>query len=802
MRTEEPLGNDTAGLDCIHGSTEAAPASGIVRQRLKVYGRVQGVGFRPHVWRLASELRLGGLVANSANGVLVEAEGPAGDLEQFAQHLKRKSPPLAMITGLSVRDIPLQGDRDFRIVPSTRGENQNAEVTPDAATCQDCLAELLEPQNRRYRYPFINCTNCGPRYSIIQTVPYDRPGTTMLPFRMCPACQAEYDDPADRRFHAQPNACAACGPRVWLIDADGQETAQDAIRVAAGLLWGGAIVAVKGIGGFHLVCRADSDSTVARLRRRKAREAKPLALMVPSLQIARELAEIDEVAAEELTSVSRPIVLLPKRPPAGLSEHVAPGTPCLGIMLPYAPVHHLLFAEGLGPLVMTSANPSDEPLCSGNDEARRRLVGIADAFLLHDRDIERRVDDSVVRVFGGNDSARALPFRVIPVRRARGYAPAPVALSEQAPLSILAVGGQLKSAVCLAADNHAILSEHLGELSNPAAYRNFVHTIERFKDLFRIEPEVVAHDLHPAYAATRYAQSLGLRCERVQHHHAHIVSCMADNGLSGRVVGVACDGTGYGPDGAIWGCEVLACDEVGFQRTAHLHYFPLLGGDAAARQTWRPALGLLHEAYGPDLGEAAFFALRRVDPEAVRFARRQLGVARQVPQTSSLGRLFDAVTFLLGICDDNRYEAEAAAKLEALALGSLAAEPLAYGLIEPRAVGEAPITLDPRPLIRELVAGIESGRAVPELAYAFHETVAAMLAEAAHRAAERTGLNRIILSGGCFANRLLTERIVARLGVAGCDVFTHQRVPTTDGGIALGQAVIAAARARRRMECA
>jgi len=781
---------------------EPPRASGLARHRLEVYGRVQGVGFRPFVWRLARDLRLGGLVGNSAHGAFIEVEGRGADLEQFARRLKRDLPPLARITCLSARDIPSQSEHEFRIVSSTHDENQDAEVTPDSATCEDCLAELFDPQNRRYHYPFINCTNCGPRYSIIQAVPYDRSRTTMSRFRMCPACQAEYDDPTDRRLHAQPNACSACGPRLRLVDRDGQEREQRAIEAAAAQLRGGAIVAIKGIGGFHLACRADDDAVVARLRRRKARDAKPLALMVRSLQDAREVVEVDEVAAEELTGITRPIVLVPKRSTAGISEHVAPRSAAFGIMLPYTPMHHLLLAENVGPLVMTSANPSEEPLCCGNDEAQRRLADIADAFLLHDRDIERRVDDSVVAIVGASDSASGLSARALPIRRARGHAPAPVALGEPAALPILAVGGELKSSICLVSGINAFLSEHLGELSNPSAYRNFVDTIARFKDLLRIEPRIVAHDLHPDYAATRYAQDLGLACEPVQHHHAHIVACMADNTLRGRVIGLACDGTGYGADGAIWGCEVLVCDEADYRRAAHLRNFPLLGGDAAARETWRPALGLLHEAYGPDLGEAASFALHGVVPEAVGFAHRRLESKRGVPQTSSLGRLFDGVACLLDVCRVNRYEAEAAATLEALALQGPAVEPLAYGLIEPQTVGQAPMMLDPRPLIRELVAGIKAGRAAAELARAFHETVAVMLVRAAHRVAEQTGLERVVLSGGCFANRLLLERVADRLGAVGCEVFIHQQVPTTDGGVALGQAVIATARLRSRIECA
>ena len=773
-----------------------------VRRRLEVRGRVQGVGFRPFVFRLASDLGLVGFVGNDMHGAFVEVEGDAAAVARFTDRLQSELPELAQITSFSARDVPAVGERAFRIEPSSAAGRQEAEIAPDAATCEDCLRELFDPGDRRYRYPFINCTNCGPRYSIIRGVPYDRPNTTMSKFTMCPACRAEYDDPADRRFHAQPNACGECGPRAWLAGADGTEIAGDAIRLAAGRLGDGRIVAVKGLGGFHLACRADDDQAVARLRRRKAREAKPLAVMVASIEAARRLVDLDLASAAALTGPTRPIVLAPKRPGAPISGRVAPGSDCFGVMLPYTPLHALLFAEGLAALVMTSGNPSEEPLCRDNDEAIARLGSIVDALLLHDRDIERRVDDSVVKTTGdpegtvGPASAGRPAFQVLPMRRARGFVPAPIAVPDRGVEPVLATGAELKSTVCLLAGGSAVVSEHLGELSNPAASRNFVAAIECFERLLRLEPRVVACDMHPDYAATRYALELPLPATAVQHHHAHVVSCMADNGIAGEVVGISCDGTGYGPDGAIWGCEVMVCDEADFERAGHLRYFPLVGGDAAARETWRPAAGLLHQAFGPDWRDEADFALRRVDPQAMELTARLMAAAGPpTTRTSSLGRLFDAAAFLLGVRDRNHYEAEAPMALEAVAARCAPCDPLEYSITG----GDdgRPMQLDAAPTVRALVQGARSGRPAPELARAFHETVAAMLAECAARTARRTGLRRTVLSGGCFANRILLERLSQRLRAGGHEVFVHRQVPTGDGGVSLGQAVAAAERLSR-----
>jgi hydrogenase maturation protein HypF len=753
------------------------------------------VGFRPFVYRLATELGLAGGVGNDMAGAFIEVEGPPAALDDFAVRLQRELPPMASIAELRLSEQPPRGQSGFRIEASEAAGRQEAQIAPDAATCDDCRRELFDPADRRYRYAFINCTNCGPRYSIIRRVPYDRPNTTMSAFTMCPTCQAEYDHPASRRFHAQPNACPLCGPRLWLVDAAGRPIDGDPIARAAELLSAGRIVAIRGIGGFHLACRADSDEAVLTLRLRKGRESKPLAIIVGSMEQARTCAHVDVAAAEVMTEKGRPIVLVAHRDGGAISPHVAPGCGTLGITLAYTPLHALLFAQGLGPLVMTSGNPSDEPLCRDNEEALTRLSGVADAFLLHDRGIERRIDDSVVMAapaaaVAGVDANAALTF---PIRRARGYVPNPITVPVPSARCVLAVGGELKSTICLLWGNAAVLSEHLGELPHPATYRNFLATVELFKHLLHLEPEVIACDLHPSYVTTHWARAAGGAVEAVQHHHAHVVSCMAENGITGRVIGIACDGTGYGVDGAIWGGEVLVCDEAAFTRAAHLRYYPLAGGDAAAVETWRPAAGLLHEVLGADWPAASAFA--RVEPEALALTAARLSGRSRLPLTSSLGRLFDAAAFLLGLCDRNGHEGQAAMALEAAAArASREVEPLPYEII---ASAEGPLWLDLRPALAQLVVESAGGRPVEELARAFHESVAAAFADAAQRTAEQTSLDRVCLTGGCMVNRLLLCGLAARLRRAGLKVFTHRHVPPGDGGLALGQAVAAAARIAR-----
>ncbi|MBM4118068.1 carbamoyltransferase HypF [bacterium] len=769
------------------------------RLRLAFRGRVQGVGFRPWLYRLATEEGLAGHVGNDLQGAFAEIEGEPAAVARFLARTEREAPPLVEIAARDEEALAPTGEREFRILSSRAEGEARAEIAPDSATCPDCLRELFDPADRRYRYPFINCTNCGPRYSIVRGLPYDRPLTTMAAFTMCPRCQAEYDSPADRRFHAQPNACPDCGPRLWLADALGREAGGEPIAQAQRCLAEGEILAIKGLGGFHLACRADDETAVAALRSRKGREAKPLALMVADLAAARALVALDAPSEALLESVARPIVLAPARAGTGVAPGVAPGSHTLGLMLPYTPLHHLLFAPDakgrrLGPLVMTSGNPSEEPLCTDNDEAIVRLRGIADAFLLHDRNIARRVDDSVALALrlpapGGGEAARTLPLR-----RARGFAPAPIVLGRAFATPVLALGGELKSAVCFLAGDQALLSEHLGELENPAAYRNFLAATERLGALLGATPALLACDLHPDYGASRHARSLPLPRVEVQHHHAHVVSCLADNGLplDEEVLGLACDGTGYGEDGSIWGCELLRATATGYERLGHLRPFVLLGGDAAARETWRPAAALLAQAYGDDWLAAAPAAATRVAPAALAVAARWLAApAPPGPLTSSLGRLFDAAAFLLGLCEFNGAEAQAAMALEAAAARHGAAPALPLPVF---AEAEG-LVLDPRPLIRALVEGRAAGRSAGELAAGFHAALARGLAELAAVAAAAGAPRRVLLSGGCFANRILTEALAARLKAGGLEVYIHHRVPTSDGGLALGQALVAAAQA-------
>ncbi len=758
---------------------------------------MQGVGFRPHVYRLAMEQGLAGWVANDSNGATIEIEGVGSAVEQFEDELVRGLPPLASISELSRQELTPTGDAGFRIAVSQADATRRPEVTPDAATCADCLRELFDSDDRRYRYPFINCTNCGPRYSIIRTVPYDRPATTMAVFALCPDCRAEYEDPGNRRFHAQPNACPVCGPALRLVRVAGERTeeiAGDAICEAARLIAGGAILAIKGIGGYHLACRADDAEVVWRLRVKKLRDGKPLALMVRDVAAVRELCALEASDEAALTSVAAPIVLGRKREDAGVVAEIAPGCGDLGVMLPYTPVHHLLFAEGLGPLVMTSANLAGQPLTYRDDDAFAQLGDVADAFLTHDREIFRPVDDSVVLSFAGE---------AVPIRRARGYAPRPLQLAAFDEIRaagdgarvarVLAVGAELKSAVCLLDGNEAIVSEHLGDLGHPDTYRHFARAIERLEALSRFEPELVACDMHPRYLSTMYARQRKLPWVEVQHHHAHVASVMAEWGRRGPVLGLSCDGTGYGPDGTIWGGELLLCEKGEFARVGHLACFPLVGGDLAAVETWRPAAALVRGAFGDawrevvvelsDLGGGG------VTCGEVELFSRQAARGLNAVMTSSLGRVFDGVAFLLGLCARNRHEAEAAMALEAAAR-RVARIPPPY----PYAIEERPegLVMSLSPGLRELVGARRAGEAVEALAARFHATVVGMLVEAAGVACERHGVDQVVITGGCFANRILAEGVAGGLMGKSLRVCYPRRFPAGDGGVALGQAYVAA----------
>ena len=740
--------------------TAVAPARGRRRVRARVEGTVQGVGFRPFVYRLASELGVSGHVFNDARGVVVEAEADGQALANFLERLAADAPALASVERVSVRELPCAGPGGFSIRESPGAGEPSALVSADAATCEDCLAELFDPGDRRYRYPFINCTNCGPRFTIVRGVPYDRPLTTMASFTMCAACQAEYNDPADRRFHAQPNACAECGPGLSVP-----------LDTVASALHAGAVVAVKGVGGFHLACLASDEATVARLRSRKHREDKPFALMIPSVEAARSLADVSPEDEALLVSRERPIVLLPRRRGAAVAPSVAPLSPELGLMLPYSPLHHLLLADVGEPLVMTSGNVSDEPIAYRDEDALERLAGIADLFLLHDRPIATRTDDSVVRTVAVGGERRPLLLR-----RSRGHVPAGLPLPRRARRHILACGAELKNTFCVAKGERVWVGHHVGDLENFETLRSFTDGIEHFKRLFAVRPEVVACDLHPEYLSTKYAHDLdGVELVEVQHHHAHLAACLAEHGEVGPALGAIYDGTGYGSDGNIWGGELLFGGLTGFQRVGHLLPVRLPGGVAAIRQPWRMACAWLVTTFG-DYPEPPA-TLAEHDWDAVR-ALAHSGLAS--PWTTSMGRLFDAVAALCGIRSEVNYEGQAAVELEA---ACDPAERRSYPLAEDGGV------LDARPTIAALLDDLATGTAVGRVAARFHNAVAeATAAACAARSAT------VVLSGGVFQNRRLLETTAERLASAGVRVLTPRLLPPNDGGVSYGQAAIAAAR--------
>jgi len=760
--------------------------------RVHIRGIVQGVGFRPFVYNLATQLGLAGWVRNSSSGVEIEAVGPESILRTFLQRLREEAPPLARIDTFQVTAIPRPAQRPsgFAIYHSEGRPGEFLPIAPDVAICDACLRELFDPGDRRYRYPFINCTNCGPRFTIIRDIPYDRPNTTMAPFRMCPDCQAEYDNPADRRFHAQPNACPVCGPHVWLREGPGGEntSGEAAIQRVRSLLAGGQIVAIKGLGGFHLACDATDDAAVAHLRERKGRVDKPFALMAFDLETVRQFCHVGAEEEALLTSRERPIVLLRRRAGGPISALVAPGNPYLGVMLPYTPLHYLLLepAPGFPPaLVMTSGNYSEEPIVTDNAEALSRLAPLADAFLLHDRAIHARCDDSVVRIFQG---------RELPIRRSRGYAPFPVRLPFACE-PVLAVGAELKNTFCLTREEYAFLSQHIGDMENYETLTFFREMVEQLTRTFRIRPTRIACDMHPGYLATRYAReraaSEGIPLQLVQHHHAHVAAAMAENGLpeDAAVIGVALDGTGFGLDGAIWGGEFLLAGYRSFRRLAHMRYFPLPGGDAAVRRPYRVALACLWAAgiaWEEDLApvQAASKEERSV---LLRQLERSLGTVA----TSSMGRLFDAVSALAGVRQEVTYEAQAAMELEGMVdPGEEEGYPFR---VDDRSDG--PWLVDPWPAIRAVVADVRAGVPAGRIAARFHNGVAHMIAEVCLRAHRATGVDQVVLSGGVFQNVTLLGLVVPLLSRGGLTVWTHHRVPPNDGGISLGQAVVAAARA-------
>jgi len=774
-----------------------AMGSTIQRRRIVIQGIVQGVGFRPFVYRQALGRELAGFVLNDSSGVTIEVEGTAGALDDFQRALHDETPRLARIDSIVTEVVLPLHESAFIIAHSEAGAERHALISPDTATCDDCLRELFDPRDRRYGYPFTNCTNCGPRFTIVQDVPYDRNKTTMRVFPMCPACQAEYDDPLNRRFHAQPNACPVCGPHVRLhlwANLHDRPLAEgpDPITTAAQWLASGAILAIKGLGGYHLACDALNVEAVQRLRRQKHREAKPFALMVPDIETARRLCQVNDDEAALLESRRRPIVLLNSHA-NGLESLVAPGVApaynTLGVMLPYTPLHHLLlnaFAaiepRRLAVLVMTSGNLSEEPIAYRDEDAQERLASIADGMLAHNRDIHMRCDDPVLRITTGGEQF---------FRRSRGYAPEPIPLAFDLTVPLLACGGHLKNTFCLGKGRQAFVSHHIGDLENLETLTSFREGIEHFERLFDIYPQAIAYDLHPEYLATKYAldreaggvdipQKIG-----VQHHHAHIASVLAEHGLQGPVIGVAADGTGYGSDGAVWGCEIMAADLLNFERLAHLSYVPLPGGEQAVRQPWRMAAAYLYQAYGDAFLELDIPFVRQLDRSKWRTLAQMIIRKINSPPTSSLGRLFDAVAALIGLRSEVVYEGQAAIELETRAARMDLPD------IYPFATGD---TLDVLPMMRAIVSDIQQGVPTDYIAGRFHRSMAELLAAACCEAREQTGLNIVALSGGVFQNQLLLERLLALLEELAFQVYINRRVPPNDGGLSLGQLAIAAAR--------
>ncbi|HEY4358542.1 MAG TPA: carbamoyltransferase HypF [Acidobacteriaceae bacterium] len=790
------------------------------RRRLVVRGVVQGVGFRPYVYRLASRLGLSGFVRNTSAGAVIEIEGAVEALDAFAETLPNEGPPLMRLIAVESSNIPLVVSEplvspealevrerlstppaqtgSFAILPSDDGtevEEGNAlaiaGVPADIAACAECLAETRAVANRRYEYPFTNCTNCGPRYSIIRDVPYDRAQTTMEGFAMCEVCRAEYDNPADRRFHAQPNACPVCGPHLWLTDACGKELpvrgTRAMLETVVNLLRLGGVVAWKGLGGYQLVCDAHSGEAVRELRRRKHRNEKAFAVMVRDVASAGTLCEVSEAERTLLMGAEKPIVLLQRKTSAKVVKEVAPGSPLLGVMLPYTPMHDLLFRLfdetcGAGSaLVMTSGNMSEEPIVKDEAQAQETLHTAADLFVHHNRPIHTRVDDSVARVVEGAPML---------LRRARGYAPATILLTPGDTAEVLACGAQQKNTLCLTRGGFAILSQHLGDLENYETLVFFEQTLERMQRLFQVSPQVVAHDMHPGYLSTQFAKKLpAVRLIAVQHHHAHIASCMAEHGLEGPVIGIAWDGTGYGLDGSIWGGEFLVADLGGFTRFAHFRNIPLAGGDAAVRQPWRAGRSYLLDAFDNVVPRGLLWQ-SSIPESSIRTVDALLGKRIHTFETSSCGRLFDAVASLLGLHHEVSFEGQAAMALEAIADGADEAYDFT---IEER----EPLQVDMRRMVRQIVDDLQRGDAAGWIAARFHNTLVAVVVDVCSRMRRATGLSRVCLSGGCFQNVRLLCGCLYALRVDGFEVFFQQQVPANDGGIALGQAAIACEMLRR-----
>ncbi|MGA2554054.1 MAG: carbamoyltransferase HypF [Smithella sp.] len=757
------------------------------RVRYLFSGIVQGVGFRPFVYRLAVKNNLTGFVQNRPDGVIAEVEGDQETLDTFLKGIRQEIPPLAHITNISSSVIENLYDDIFQIIGSDKQGRADVHITPDAAICADCLKELFDIANRRFCYPFINCTNCGPRLTIINAIPYDRINTSMSCFPQCPQCLAEYENPADRRFHAEPNACPICGPQMTLLDANGTIIkTDDPVKTAIDLLKSYKILAIKGLGGFHLSADAGCDEAVKILRSRKYREEKPLAIMVRDIDQTRRIAEFNEEERILLTSPQRPIVLLKKIKTTLLSDFVAPSVPNLGIMLPYAPLHYLLLKDNFTALVMTSANQVDEPICTGNREAIARLHGIADYFLVHNRDILVRCDDSIAFVAAGRPQL---------MRRSRGYVPQPLALRDSMP-AVLALGPQLKTTQCILKDNFAYLSPHIGDLETPQARDFFSESLALMKRITESDPQIVACDYHPAYYSTQAAQELkAQKVIHVQHHHAHIVSCMADNQIQGDVIGLAMDGTGYGLDGNAWGGEFLIANETTFQRFGHLQYLVLPGGEKAIHEPWRIAASLLKTAFGQSWQEIALRLNLIPDQKSSEMLDRIIERRFNSPLSSGLGRLFDGVAALTGLRLTVSFEGQAAMELEAQAAES-SGSPYPFAILQDN---EKSHIVDITAMIRAIVADLDAKKSKAHIAASFHRTIADAFAAMAGEMHKATGLKRVALSGGCFQNKILLESTIEKLKSAGFEIYFHRQVPANDGGISLGQAVVAASLIKKGM---
>jgi hydrogenase maturation protein HypF len=750
----------------------------IKRARYLFTGIVQGVGFRPFIYRLAVRHSLAGFVQNRPDGVVVEVQGTRSSIDNFFTSVSKELPSLANITGVESSAIAITGDTEFKIIVSDSEGLRDVHIAPDSAVCADCLKELFNPLDRRFRYPFINCTNCGPRLTIINDIPYDRVHTSMDCFPLCPQCRAEYEDPANRRFHAEPNACPVCGPQLELRDVEGKIIVCDnPLKKAIELISAGNVLAIKGLGGFHLCVDATSDEAVKKLRSRKYREEKPLAIMVRDIEQARLIAEVSDEEKKLLSAVQRPIVLLKKRKNALLSNFVAPSVPNLGIMLPYAPLHYLLLENKFLALIMTSANQVDEPICTSNREAITRLKGIADYFLVHNRDILVRCDDSIAFVTGSKPQL---------MRRSRGYVPRPLILKESYP-PVLALGPQLKTTQCILKDNFAFLSPHIGDLETPQARDFFQESLALIKRITQSDPQIIVCDYHPGYYSTQAAQEFNAsRVIHVQHHHAHIVSCMAENQIDGDVIGLAMDGTGFGLDGNAWGGEFLIANATQFQRFGHLQYFVLPGGEKAIHEPWRIGVSLLRQAYGkswPEIASRLKLASYKTDFELLD---KIIETRFNSPLSSGMGRLFDGVAAIIGLRHSVSFEGQAAMELEAKA--ELSGEVLPFEILRNP---EDSYILDVSPTIRAIVEYIFAGKSTEKIASAFHATLTAAFVAMSLEMKRETGANRVALSGGCFQNRILLEGTVTELKKKDFEVYYHSQVPANDGGVSLGQAVIA-----------